>query len=344
LTAAGIALALVLFAAQAGLAKPRQGITVAPTPATDPGWLGVSIQNLEGDLKAAMPRGVTEGAIVNSVVEGSPAEKAGLEEGDIVTRFNDKSIGGTDDLTAAVRDAGAGATVPIEYYRDGRLLRDRVTLSKISDSAEPRAPRAFRWMQKNERDDSDDSEADDSDEEAWVFHNDDGPMAFMFQGDRPARLGVRLFDLGDQLAAYFKVQEKGGALVTEVEEDSPAAKAGIQAGDVIVSIDERAVEDAGDVQQELRRHEEAGPVSVGVVRDGRTQTFTAELDKAERSFGMRAPRMERFRMMHPDIDVPAVPMSPEGIDRQGLRKEMRELRRQLDELKKELSELRQEKS
>jgi serine protease Do len=337
---AGVAVALALFAAQAGVAKPRQG----SAPAADPGWLGVSIQNLEGDIKEAMPRGVTDGAIVNSVVEDSPADKLGLEEGDIITRFNNQAIHNSDDLTAAVRDAGAGTTAEIQYYRDGRLMRDRVTLAGPQAMPLPDNPRGFRWMSRND-DRNDDGEADDSDGHTWFFNNDNhGPMAFMFQNNRPARLGVRLMDLGDQLADYFKVKDQGGALVTEVEEDSPAARAGLQAGDVIVSIDDKSVEDAGDVQEELGRHEEAGPVSVGIVRNGRPQSFTAQLEKADRNFGMRAPNMQRFHMANPRLDMPRMPQGPGGVDRQEFQDQMRDLRRQLDELKKELSDLRSDKT
>ena len=87
------------------------------------GWLGVSIQDVTEDLSEALPRGVREGALVNNVVEDSPAEKAGLVEGDVIVKVNQTRIRNSGDLTGAIRDAGAGEKVLIEYYREGRRMR-----------------------------------------------------------------------------------------------------------------------------------------------------------------------------------------------------------------------------
>lgn len=333
---AGVIMALVMLAVQSASAQSgREKKTAGPA-----GWLGVSIQDVTSDIKEALPRGVTDGAIVNSVVEDSPADDVGLKEGDIITRFNGTAVHDADDLTAAVRDAGAGKLADIEYYRDGRRMRDRVTLGESAMSTARRSYRdALKWVQKDEEDDDGD---DEEDAHAWIFRDDQGPLSLLYRGDRPARLGVRLMDLGDQLASYFKVEGKGGVLVTEVVEESPAAKAGILAGDVIVAIDDQAVTGVDDVLKEVGRHDEAGPVAVQVIRSGRSQTFTAELEKREsrnRRFGMRAPRMEHFYLdAVPDAsDLPAPRM---GIDREELREQMQELRRELKDLRKELSELR----
>jgi len=336
---AGVVMALVMFVVQVATAQSGR----ENQPAGQPGWLGVSIQDMTSDIKEALPRGVTDGAIVNSVVEESPAERAGLKEGDIITRFNGAAIHDADDLTAAVRDAGAGQVVAIEYYRDGRRMRDRVTLGEQTVSEARRSySDALNWVQKDDRDDAEGEDEDEREPHVWRFNDDRVPGAFMFRGDRPARLGVRLMDLGDQLAAYFKVGDDGGALVTAVIEESPAAKAGILAGDVIVAIDDRGVSEADDVNEEINRHEEAGPVAVKVIRDRRPQTFTAELAKPEtrdRRFGMRAPRMERFHFNEmPEMRGFAAP--PVGADREELKAQMKELRKELKDLRKELTELR----
>jgi membrane-associated protease RseP (regulator of RpoE activity) len=338
---AGLVLALGLFAVQAASAQPRPGKT-----ANQPGWLGVSIQDVTGDIKEAMPRGVTDGAIVNSVVEDSPAEKTGLKEGDIITRFNGTDIHDADDLTAAVRDAGSGTRADIQYYRDGRLMRDRVTLTEPVGQADVRRPRSrdFKWVQKDDDEDADNESDNDEpgyDGNAWIFHDGNGPMEFLLNRDRPARLGVRLMDLGDQLAAYFKVDSDGGVLITEVVEGSAAAKAGLQAGDVIVAVGEQAVSDASDVTEEIGRHEEAGPVSIKVVRNGRSQTVTAELEKRQsRRFGMREGRMPRFHFDgEPNMRGFVAPPTPD-INRGELKDQMRELRQELEDLRNQLDEMR----
>lgn len=106
---------------------------------------------------------------------------------------------------------------------------------------------------------------------------------FVFGG--PARMGVRLQSLGDQLAEYFGVGERKGALVTSVREDSPAEAAGLRAGDVIVGLGDDEVDDPGDVLRAVREAE-PGPTSVSIVRDGRERSLTVELpESGEAEFG-----------------------------------------------------------
>jgi membrane-associated protease RseP (regulator of RpoE activity) len=92
------------------------------------------------------------------------------------------------------------------------------------------------------------------------------------------RLGVRLQGLTDQLGDYFGIEDGDGALVTSVTEESPAATAGIQAGDVIVAIGSESVEGPGDVARAVRGAE-AGPAEVTVIRDGQSRSFTVTLEE-----------------------------------------------------------------
>ena len=94
---------------------------------------------------------------------------------------------------------------------------------------------------------------------------------------RPAgggrRLGLAYQELGEQLAGYFKVE--GGVLVTDVDADGPAGKAGVKAGDVIVSLGGKPVSDGGDLRDALR--DASGTVTIGVRREGRAMDLTATL-------------------------------------------------------------------
>ena len=96
------------------------------------------------------------------------------------------------------------------------------------------------------------------------------PMAFGPRGGR--KLGLAYQEMGDQLARYFKVA--GGVLVTEVDEDGPAGKAGIRAGDVIVKIGGKAVKDGADVRDALRGVEPGGTATIGVQREGRAMDLS----------------------------------------------------------------------
>jgi len=323
-------LALCILVGTAAWAGPeRQG------EKAEAGWLGVSIQDVTRDIRDALPRGVQEGVIVSNVVAASPAEEAGLEKGDVITRFNRAVIRKADDLTRAVREAGAGSTVDIEFYRDGRRMRERVTLGEVGETP---AVKSYRKQLTWDKRDSDDDEDDDS--QVWLFGEDTPALSMFIRGGDRGRLGVQLMEMGEQLAAYFQVEEDDGPLVTGVVKDSPAEAAGIRAGDVITHLDGEPVEDAEDIRRILRRFDEGGTVDVQIVRGGRSQTLSAALEENEQDFSYRImPHFERFRVGPRDSkwfeDLPEF-----HRDRRALEEQMKELRKELDEMRRELSELR----
>ena len=98
----------------------------------------------------------------------------------------------------------------------------------------------------------------------------------MFAPSSRRRLGVSVDSLSDQLAQYFGASD-GGALVTSVEKDSAADKAGLKAGDVITSINGERVRDAGQVVDTMRDVRE-GEVTIGYLRDKKAGTTKATID------------------------------------------------------------------
>jgi predicted metalloprotease with PDZ domain len=104
-----------------------------------------------------------------------------------------------------------------------------------------------------------------------------GRRVVIVRGGR-GRMGVRLQDLTDQLGDYFGIERGDGALITSVTEDSPAAAAGIKAGDVIVGVGAESVDGPGDVARAVRSAE-AGPTEVTVIRDGQRRSFTVTLEE-----------------------------------------------------------------
>src|SRR5262249_25174674 len=115
---------------------------------------------------------------------------------------------------------------------------------------------------------------------ADMFRFDGKNHSFLFREGGPRRLGIEYQELGDQLARYFKVEK--GVLVTSVDEDSPAAKSGMKAGDVIMKFDGRAIEDAEDLRKEVRDAESGADVTVTVERDGRPVDLKVKLQSPER--------------------------------------------------------------
>jgi len=149
------------------------------------------------------------------------------------------------------------------------------------------------------------------------------------------RLGVRIESLNPDLASALGTGSERGVLVLEVLGGTAAEKAGIKAGDIIVSVDREAVSDADDLVSALR--DENGVVSIGVVRRGVKRTIDATLEDAPRVMRFKSGDgqlgMGRLR----EMERPRVRIERD-TDRDGLREELEKLRSELRDLKRELED------
>jgi C-terminal processing protease CtpA/Prc len=245
------------------------------------GKLGVSLEDTEGDLR---------GAKVRSVEKESPAEKAGIKEGDVIARFDGEAVRSASHLARLVGETPAGRSVPIEVTRAGAPQKLSATLAEggprvrgfggqgMRDFAlempdwevevpepplPPKAPRvptphAFSWKGDGGND-----------------------MVFRMFGGGPRKLGIEYMEIGEQLAGYFKLSGKTGVLVSSVEADGPAAKAGVKAGDVILKLDTETIEDGEDLREAVAEAEGGKEVTVTVQRDGRPLDLKVTLAKPE---------------------------------------------------------------
>ena len=93
------------------------------------------------------------------------------------------------------------------------------------------------------------------------------------------RLGVGVQDLTPELAEYFGVKE--GVLVTSVQKDGAAAKAGVKAGDVITTVDGTSIDDAAELRRRVWKDGAAGDVALGIARDKKAQTLKVQLPAAD---------------------------------------------------------------
>ena len=231
-------------------------------------YLGVRIQDVDDEDVERLDLPEERGALILEVVEGAPAEGAGLREDDVIVGWNGESLESVAELQRRLRETPSGRSVRLTVVRDGSERTVELTTGDRSNAFS----RAFRWDRDRleELQDRIRKRAEES----------GGVRAFSFLG-RP-RMGVSLQSLSDQLADYFGVEE--GVLVSSVEEDSPAEAAGLRAGDVLLSIDGEEVEGPGDVVR-IVADSEAGPVEVRAMRDGSERTFTVELEEREESGG-----------------------------------------------------------
>ena len=276
------------------------------------GWLGVSIQDVDEDLKEALDLKSTEGVLVNEVVEDSPAEEAGIKQKDIIIKYKGKKVTDTGDLTTWVLETKPGEEVRLEIIRDGKNKKPKVIIGKL--------PKSYSLLRG----------------EDWDFTP--GPQSFYFGGKR-GYLGVVLEGLSEQLGTYFGVKDGEGALISEVEEDSPAEKAGLEAGDVIVKIDGEEIEDPGDVVEVVVDKEKGDKVELEVLRNKKKKTFNVEVAERESTFGS----LEGLKHLK-ILDSPRRGSSADiriEIDKERFKEDMEKLKEELKELKEELKELKE---
>jgi len=187
------------------------------------GWLGVQIQALTPELRESLNITVAGGALVAGVVKGDPAEKAGLRAGDVVLEFDGRPVHSDRDLVAIVGNTPVGRKVALKVVRDGKSLTIEVKVAK---------------------------RAEDKDEAA--AEEDENPPA---KESGKARIGIQVQDVTKELAEQLGLEDTAGALVTEVIEGSPAERAGIERGDVILEANRQAVPNAAAFVKAVRAAE-----------------------------------------------------------------------------------------
>lgn len=181
--------------------------------------------------------------------------------------------------------------------------------------------------------------------------------------DHTSSYGLVIETLGEQLAAYFGVPDGEGVLVKEVEEDSDAAKAGFQAGDVILRAGKKTVEDVKDFKHVLGAYDPGEKIPVQILRKGREMTLeltAKEIDEHRfKLYGQGGPHVFRFRSGDEDIELEGIPDAEEieeivedalenvpemdiDVDADDMREGLREMRIMLNGKEIEMQELQEE--
>ena len=177
------------------------------------GFLGVQIESLSDDTAKALGLPNTNGALVTGVVEGSPAEKAGIKQGDVILKINGQAVKDNRDLSRRIAALNAGETASFTIWRDNKQLAISVTVAKRDRVAEaPAAPAPDGSVQKL------------------------------------TSLGLGLRTITPEVRTAFALdQHVGGVLVTDIDFESDAAVRGLRAGDRIVAVGGDKVSSLGDV-------------------------------------------------------------------------------------------------
>jgi len=214
-------------------------LAAIPALAQQAGWLGLSVEDQKDT-----------GPIVRSVEPDSPAAKAGIKEGDVIIHFNNENILGVQQLTRLIRETPVGRTVEMRVRRDGREQSVQLTTEAS------RLPERVRNLQLNLPD-----VHVLMDQAAQVRRN----MPRVEVSTTFVQSGIRVEQLTDQLKNFFGVQGSGGVLVSSVETNSAAEKAGLKAGDVITAIDGKNVRTPSDFSRQMRTA--SGKAVLKIMRD-----------------------------------------------------------------------------
>jgi len=323
-------------------------------------WLGVEMQALGGSLREGLNYS-GDGVIVREVVDGSPADRAGVQTGDILVSVNGRSVRAPDDVTRIVRAMRVGQSVSLAIVRDGnrRSLTARLAARSDRDEIEDNdsdqdhgdadrdEARRDRDEARRDRDqmkhDMDDMKHDlkhemgDKDDDGMTWNMDpDQPFdmhGFVLRGMGRGRLGVRVESLNSDLGGYFNTPGGKGALVVEVLKDTPAERAGLKAGDVITRVGDRSVADADDLVRALRSSDDRASITYS--RRGSSRTTDVRLDAAPRAWRFDGDRMglnggDRVRIFR---------SGPDGGSDRELRDEMKQLREELENLRQRLDKI-----
>jgi len=243
-------------------------------------YLGVGVKEITAERAKALKLKEEHGVEITTVEPDSPADKAGLKPGDVVLEYNGQRVEGTAQFVRLVRETPPGRTVRLTVFREGAAQTVTATVAE-------RKGRAFSFRAPNI----------DEDVRIRIPRIEPLPdVPRVTMSWRTALLGIEGEPLKDsQLGDFFGV--KDGVLVRSVMKDTPAEKAGIKAGDVIVKVDDRKVSEPRDITNALRAARDASKktLPVAVIRDRKEHTLQVTLEDRPAS-RPAAPRSRRVAL------------------------------------------------
>jgi serine protease Do len=208
------------------------------------GWLGVNVQTVTEDLAEANGLKEAAGALVSSVAQEGPAAKAGIQDGDVIVKFDGKDVASVRGLPRLVSQTQIGKEVEVEVLRKGQRRTFRVAIGRLAEDVKAAAKPGVRTPPKSRSK----GKGKDKGTEA-------NPPA---QGGR-SLIGLLLAPLSDELRTKHGLNRNAkGVIVLEVDPASPAAERNVRAGDVIVEVSHDAVASIEDIVKGVESVRTAG--------------------------------------------------------------------------------------
>jgi len=199
------------------------------------GWLGVKIQSVTDDIAESLNLDKARGALVADVTATGPAEKAGIQAGDVIVEFNSRPVNSMRDLPKIVAETPIGAKVPVKLLRKGEEVSVMAEVGRLEDGEK---------------------------------------MAGADAGQQPGQpgqaapavvtvLGMTVSSMTDELRTQFSIdKDLKGAVITEVANEGPAADKRLQPGDVITEAGEQEVQGAADISARVEAARKANKNSI----------------------------------------------------------------------------------
>jgi S1-C subfamily serine protease len=242
------------------------------------GWVGVSIsQNEKGQVE------------INSVEDDSPAKLAKLQEGDILLTIDGKKITGAPMFVSEIRNKKPGQDSKIEVEREGKTVEAKVKLGEYPEGEaqrelEARFPRLFPPQPPQPPAKS----TEPAEPKMAKPEKAPKPPSRLREAvpawpgwEKRKYIGVYLQEVNKELLDFFGVKDDKGLLVNSLTKDSPAEKAGLKVGDVIIRVDGQAVGTVADLSELIQDKKKGDKVKVDLIRDKKPMTVEIEVAEEE---------------------------------------------------------------
>lgn len=199
------------------------------------GWLGISVQDITEEMAHSLKIKSTEGALVADVVEGDPADRAGIRAGDVIAEIDGKKVKDAHELLRLVAVIHIGKKVDIKVIRDGRINIYPVVITERKESKELAAGKG------------------------------------MVPG---GYYGMTVQNITPQLAERLRLSVQSGVVITGVREGSPAQAAGVKSRDIILQVNKVKITSLKDFKREMSKKETRGAVLL-LVKRGKSTKYIA---------------------------------------------------------------------
>ena len=218
------------------------------------GWLGVRIQSVTDEIAESIAlNGGARGALVSSVTAAGPAEKSGIEAGDVILTFDGKPVDSMRELPRIVAETDIGKSVPVEVWRNERLVTVGVQIGEL--------------------------------EEEVPILASAGPRGQAIEPEEAAidDIGITVTSITEQMRAQFTLPDDlRGVVITGVEPDSAAAEKSLRPGDVIIGVSQEEVSTPGQIAEKIREARDTNRSSVllKINRNGDRRFVAVRINKS----------------------------------------------------------------